>query len=692
MKRVVVMCGMWRAVVAASSQETEPEDSLTRRLAEIVVNARQPATRLEGSTLVSVIPGSDLQNLGTAIDVLAQLPMISVTDGAVSVTGKGIPEIYIDGRPMRDEKELLQLRSDNLKRVELIMSPGAMYASDTQAVLKITTRRNFVQGLSVTDRAEASRRRKWSGSNMLDLNYRRGEWDVFGSAVVDKSNRLIKGTTVNTFDYMGEPAVVGSSQHNMHTTNDVSLKAGFNYAAERGASFGAYYLYNPEKSRLTNDGTEWTDGESPLDRRISRTQHSGSHLLSLYYDNTFRGDCQLHFDGDYRRGKSNSNALTAYPDNDAADVRSADERASTFLAGKLYMIVPLLTGKMTLGTQDSYTHSSLDYTMLNQEVGEYIPSSVTDSRQTALAAFALWQKMLGRFSISAGLRYEYVDYLFKINGVKDHDVSRRHNLLTPDIGFGYNFNDRGQINLRYKMSTLRPPYSQLTGSLTYVGRHEIEGGNPSLCDERMHLVQLNGMWGDFMLETDFVRSIDTYGYVKRLYQAPTMQLIMQPVNINVSSLDAYLTWNRNIGRWTPDYTLGMHRQWLWIAETTYNRPIFSYYLANTVALPGNFMLTFNAHGESSGDMHTNRFGTTWFTMDASIGKTFLSKALQVKLSASDIFNSANNNWTMNTYGVYVDKRQSYDRRGLTLTVTYRFQPRQSKYKGGTASEAEMRRL
>ena len=91
-------------------------------------------------------------------------------------------------------------------------------------------------------------------------------------------------------------------------------------------------------------------------------------------------------------------------------------------------------------------------------------------------------------------------------------------------------------------------------------------------------------------------------------------------------------------------------------------------------------------------MHTNRFGATWFTMDASASKTFFDKSLTIKLSATDIFNTANNDWTMNTYGVFVDKRQSYDLRGISLGVTYRFQPRQSKYKGESAAEEELNRL
>lgn len=47
---------------------------------------------------------------------------------------------------------------------------------------------------------------------------------------------------------------------------------------------------------------------------------------------------------------------------------------------------------------------------------------------------------------------------------------------------------------------------------------------------------------------------------------------------------------------------------------------------------------------------------------------------------------------MNTYGVFVDKRQSYDHRGVALNIIYNFQPCKSKYKGSAAAESEMNRL
>lgn len=680
-------------LMAASghAQNYEATDSLTRQLQEVVITAKQPATRLVGSTLVSTIPGTNLADLGTALDVLAQLPMIKVDDTTVSVIGKSNIEIFIDGRPMRDNQELQQLLSSNLKKVELLMAPGAAYASTTGAVLKITTRRNFTEGLSVTDQFQIQRRRKWSVMDYLSLSYRADAWEFFVNGTINHNNSLNRGTTTNTLLFNGEKTVVGSSQNSSSPTTVGVIKGGFNYS-KGSQSFGAYYRYNPERGDFNNSGTEWIDDNQTVRREIDKRIRAHSHLASLYYENRFAEKYLLHFDGDFRRSNEKNDVATTYPLSNDQDVNSNDRRTSTLWAGKLYLNFPLWNGEFTVGTQDSHTRTSLDYRMLNSTVSEYIPSSLTDARQTSAALFASWSRMFSKFSLSAGARYEYVDYDFKVDGRRDENVSRRDHLLTPDLSVGYAFNDESQISLSYKMATVKPPYSQLTGSLNYTGLHEIEGGNPALHDEHAHDVQLFGMWKGFMLQADYTRALDTYAFVKQLYPANNLQLLMHPVNIDVSALSIYLVWNRPIGRWTPNVTAGVYRQWLTLGDTRYEKPIFSYYFDNMFALPHGWLITANINGSSRGDMHTNRFGASWFTMDASVGKTFLNKALTVKLSATDIFNTASNDWTMNTYGVFVDKKQSYDRRGISLNVIYNFHPRKSTYKGTSASEAEMKRL
>lgn len=431
---------------AVKAQSQEPADSLAHELQEVVVTARQPATKLVGATLVSTITGSNLADLGNALDVLAQLPMIKVEDNAVSVIGKNNIDIFIDGRPMRDETELQQILSSNMKKVELDMAPGAAYGSTTGAVLRITTRPNFVEGLSLTDRFMLQKRRKWSVTDNLDLSYRCGNWEFFLNGTVNHNNSITEGTTVNTLVYQKKETVVGSSQRNSFPTTTGVIKGGVNYSQE-AQSFGAYYRYNPEKGNFRNTGTEWLDDSDPINLLIDKRIRAHSHLASLYYDNIFAGKFRLHFDGDFRRSEEDSDVATTYPESTAADVNSADKRKSTLWAGKLYLDLPLWNGNLTIGTQDSHTHISLDYRMLNAKVAQYIPSSLTESEQTSAAVFASWSRTFGKFSLSAGTRYEYVDYNFNVDGKRDNDISRRDHTVTPDITIGYAFNDNANVSL-----------------------------------------------------------------------------------------------------------------------------------------------------------------------------------------------------------------------------------------------------
>lgn len=242
------------------------------------------------------------------------------------------------------------------------------------------------------------------------------------------------------------------------------------------------------------------------------------------------------------------------------------------------------------------------------------------------------------------------------------------------------------------VAVVKPPYSHLTGGLNYVGVHEIEGGNQALRDERMHDFRLFGSWRGFMLQADFTRSLDSYAFVKEIYPAPTLQLLLHPVNIDVSALDLFLVWGGRIGCWMPELSAGVYRQWLTLGGSDYDRPIFSYDFKNIVTLPKEFLLTVNLSGQSEGDMHTNRFGSTLCRMDLSVEKSLLKKSLSLKLSATDLLNTRNNDWSMRTFGISVDKRQSYDRRGLTLSLIYRLHPRKSTYKGQSASPSELKRL
>ena len=66
---------------------------------------------------------------------------------------------------------------------------------------------------------------------------------------------------------------------------------------------------------------------------ISRKTCGRNHLGAVYYDNTFAGKYQLHFDGNYRWSTWDSNVLTHYKNDMYGDVSSSDHRSSTLWAG-----------------------------------------------------------------------------------------------------------------------------------------------------------------------------------------------------------------------------------------------------------------------------------------------------------------------------------------------------------------------
>ena len=113
----------------------------TKMLGEVVVKSSLPKTILKNGGMTTTIAGSVLEKAGTMEHLLDRIPNVSAQNGNIKVFGRGEPDIYINGRQMRDRSELDRLSSDNIKSVEVISNPGARYAASTKAVIRITTKK-----------------------------------------------------------------------------------------------------------------------------------------------------------------------------------------------------------------------------------------------------------------------------------------------------------------------------------------------------------------------------------------------------------------------------------------------------------------------------------------------------------------------------------------------------------------------
>jgi hypothetical protein len=147
----------------------------------VVVKGQRPQYKMAKGGMTVDVEHSLLSQAGTASDVLAQLPRVNVdSKGDVSVFAKGKPLVYINSKKISDSDDLKRLKSEDIKSVDIITSPGAQYDATVDAVIRIKTIKKQGEGFSLRNDANATYKSKWMGWEDLDLRYRTGKLEVFG--------------------------------------------------------------------------------------------------------------------------------------------------------------------------------------------------------------------------------------------------------------------------------------------------------------------------------------------------------------------------------------------------------------------------------------------------------------------------------------------------------------------------------
>ena len=259
-------------------------------LKDVSVTSSLPITRLENNRLVTHIKGTVLEKIGTARDVLGRLPGIIADNEGVSVFGKGIPNIYVNGQLVRNSNMLDQLSSTKIKKVELITEPGSRYDATVKSVIRITTERDLGEGWGLDNKSVVGYRDNFSLLEQVDLNYRNKGLDVFGMMQFDHSKT--EGTSTNIQNTWG----------NQHYIQDVNIlshskqqlyegRIGFNYNLASSQTFGAYYevTHKPLKTNSELETKSWInellEETSAVEKNVNTKETT--HLVDGYYNGNF---------------------------------------------------------------------------------------------------------------------------------------------------------------------------------------------------------------------------------------------------------------------------------------------------------------------------------------------------------------------------------------------------------------------
>lgn len=667
----------------------------TTLLGEVVVRDRLPQTRMSGNGLVTKIEGSVLESIGTANDVLARLPLVSMENEQLTVLGHGSPIIYINGRQVRSDNELQQLSSENIRSIEVITNPGARYDASVRSVIRIRTKRAPGEGFGFEFYHNTHFRHYIRSNDALNMHFTEGPLQIFAEGFVNYGKNYYGAnmyqTTFADRVYSQQLIDRTPSRNNYYTG-----KLGFDYLVGNH-SFGAYYKYENGHTRANGlfNSTIWIDGvhtEDVTSTEANRSVTAPVHSVNTYYNGSV-GQLEIDFNADM--------FLSSSTDTSQREIISSVTGVTTpftcnatdkrLVAEKLVLTYPLWRGQVEVGQE--FTHSRLGYDVTN--IGVDVPSAFTTIYENTTTAFASLSQQFGPAAITAGVRYEHLNNRVTENGVVAGGSSRVYNDFFPSLSISAPVRNVN-LSLSFSGKIARPSYDQLDGSLQYVDQSTYKHGNPLLRSTKVWEVQSMAMWRIFWAMLSYTHQKDPVYYdCSAKPDDPTVRIIsfsnMRPDNQVMFFAGAQPT----LGRWTNNISAGFlyyhYRTTFNGQEMLFNHPIYIFKINSSLRLPCDWALTLDYQVQSAGTYQNVKVCPMNY-LEFQVQKHLLNKSLTLSLDATDILNrGTDNHLTLYAGNIITYCENMNFSRGVTFSLTYRFNAARNKYRGtGAGTDARNR--
>lgn len=694
-------------------------------LSEVVVNSQLPKTKLTGNSMVTGIQGSVLEKSGTAKEMLSKVPGMTLKDDELEVLGKGTPIFYINGRKVSDKDELKRISSDEVKEVEVITNPGAMYDATVTAVVRIKTIKRDGNGFGYDVDLSHTQQLRYDYSNpgaTLNLRYRHKSVDVFGMANYWNWVNVNDNEAAQHSYFMdhGQLRTINqqSTLRNDWRGRGMNCNLGFNWQISDKHSVGAR-LERHDRFSLPNYQHQETimeqylKGGSDYSSQYSSTYQEERHKApynwegNVYYNGSV-GKLGIDLNLDFL-ANSGSDDRDIYDvlDGQHSNYTIADHTTNRMYAGKLVLSYPVWIGNLKAGSEVTLVNRKNEYKV----AGLSLPSTSTNVDETNLAAFVEYGCMIPKWgSLSAGLRFEHVgfEYEDRLNG--ENSMTRYTDDFYPSVSWANQWGS-WQTALSYSIKTSRPSYWCLSESMNYLNPYSIQQGDSKLKNEIRHEVSANARWQWTTLFASYERHNNTITQWSYLYDesgnsgmnAGTILIkninMTEPMRALTIGLSASPTW----GCYSPNWTAGVEKFFhtLTLADpreengqrdVRYHHPIGFFNLNNAFRFPHSWRFECNANITTPGDVTNFRLISTSYNVSMVVQKCWLKNdALCLRASVNDIFQRNSQHIEMDC-GYYTLEQKTRSRNhSLNLSLRYTFNAAKSKYKGtGAGQEAASR--
>lgn len=667
-------------------------------LEEIEIKGKMPTFQLKGDKLVTQVQGTLLSCLGSANNVLERIPSVEGRDGKFTVFGKGTPDIYINGRKLYDITELEKITADNIRSVDLINNPGAEYDATVKAVIKIQLIRKQGDGFGIQASSQLSQTHRTSHYQQLNLNYRHQGLDIFTRINFQQwkdwqqqeNNQTILTDTVWH---------IRNRLHLESDVNSIYSTSGINYELNENHSLGAQYSgsfgFDSKGGWLSDmDITANDRFNDHIQNTFLSTNHpSRYHSVNTYYQGNIN-DLHIDLNMDYiksKNGRDQESIENSQADNDRI-ITSQYKAKNDLYALKLILSHPAGKGTLKAGTELSRTTHNDSY--LNPE--QLLPDSKNRLQEVHSAVFVSYDIPLHSWQLSAGLRYEHISNRYYVDDIISDTQSRTYDNIFPNLSLSKSFG-KIQTSVSYTAKTSRPSYSSLSNNRQYNDRFTYQGGNPFLQPTTSHDVTLNMSYKWLYFVASYLYSQNAICSSIEPYEDDPQLCIWIPRNVKKKQ-DIWIMLSASpvIGCWHPTFSASLIRQYM--DKWTHNPDMEPYHprlyagIQNMFNLPYRFIL--NIDGMCKSNTYEGKSWRPGYgSIHAGLTKSFLKNdALSVQVRAYDLLKAFRSSSKYYADTITFDTWNYSDTRSLTVTVRYKFNSTNNKYRGTGAGNTEKSRL
>jgi outer membrane receptor protein involved in Fe transport len=678
-----------------------------KMLKNVEIDAERSASEMSIDRKVFNVDKNITSAGGTAMDVMKNIPSVTLDASGNAQLRQNPATIYIDGRPTT--LTLDQIPSDQIDRIEVITNPSAKYeASATGGIINIVMKSNAKPGYNGIITGGIGTNNRYNGMVMLNVRQK-----PFGFSIIYNYStgfNPVSGYTNRTSLLNGQPSGFLNSNDKTDFTQTFQMgTASLDYSINnrniltlsQSAVAGDFlthdvqnFLYEDQNHTVLNQGDRFAD---------THTQFQ-NYTTKLLYKKTFpKKGQELSADIDYNStiAQSPSNYSTsAYdpagnilPGSPALQINKGRVESQMYTMQADYVNPINDSTKLEMGVRSNY-RPSVQYL----DVSEYSYSDQLYLPDTSLTGHYKIKDLVNAAYINYSTRWKRLDFMMGMRvedsyyqGIlTDKNVTFSYqypssannviNALFPSLFISKKLNDKQQFQFNVSRKLNRPNYRQMMPFIMFSDKSNYMIGNPNLTPEFITMAELNYSQqlkkGNFLF-TLFYRNT-TNPLTQYSYSSPADQTVLITTTINGKQSNTVgsditlkdelfknfeATWNLNAFYTSIDASYG---------TTSVSNQGFNY--TTKLNLVYHFPKTINL--QVSGNYESPKVipqGTTnaIYFADCGLSKEY-KKFLVFTLSVSDIFDSKSRGSHLATDMYVQDMLMRREVRYAKFTVLMRF--------------------